>query len=250
MTQFGILSVKLFLYVHYFYLPSWADRKKRGILKAYQVAQEYIALSSIAHECSGLFSHTTGTMFRNLFTAACVLWKVHHSSYHVNVDFGAGRASFNCAVRTLRDCSVENNDIAARHSEILLHLWKVAEIEQHRSIMGDPTVSYSARHGASLSYDCLFCWRDIIGGQVTNGLDTSPTSESTLADPPPSEMGETDTIPVPVDGVRHNGAALLHIPQVPLDAQVLANESEGRTGIDVTNADWDFNASALLFPGL
>lgn len=242
-----MLSVKLACYVHYFYLPTWENGRKRGILECYAIAQELISEASGSDKVSDLFRHITGSLFLSLFTATCVLWKVLHSSYHADVDFAAGRTSFNSAIRSLRACSVENNDNAARHAEILLHLWTVAELQQYRTAGGEPVVTHRSRHGASLTYDCLFHWRNNVGGQVTNGLYTSPTgwSSSGLRN---YVVFSTNSSAVPVDRAGHNNPPAARGSPGLMETDLWMPESQLPLGVDMADsASWDLDASNMLF---
>ncbi|KIV96490.1 hypothetical protein PV10_00352 [Exophiala mesophila] len=225
-----MLSVKLAYYVHYFYLPTWENGRKRGILECYAIAQEFISEASSIDRVLDLFRHISGSLFLSLFTATCVLWKVLHSGYHADVDFAAGRATFNSAIRALRACSIENNDNAARHAEILVHLWTVAELQQHRTAGGEPLVIHRSRHGASLTYDCLFYWRNNVGGKVTNGLHTSPT--------------------VPVDRAGHGNPPAADGSPGLLDTEPWITESQLSLGIDMVDDGLDLDASSMLFAQL
>lgn len=179
MNHLLFLSAELFLSLHYFYLPPSVNGRKQGILQAYALARNLIAEFSNANKRSSCYDYLPGHLFRILFTAACIIWMVLNSNYCVDVDFHSGRASFNHAVAGLRQCSVANNDNAARQSEILVHLWRGTEGDNDGAVMkcNEPRVTCRSRYSASLAYGCLFYWRDRIGGQSANGLHQSTTSK-------------------------------------------------------------------------
>lgn len=150
----------------------------QGILKAYKAAKLFISKASTADTTFRLYSNITSYLLRMLFTAACVIWKVLGSSYCRYVNFEDGKALFNQTISALRKCSAENNDNAGRQAEILVQLWYGSEIHSDVVRSRSPTLEYENRYSASLAYDCLFYWRDYIGGQTMNGLHTSTTSEA------------------------------------------------------------------------
>lgn len=168
----------LFLHVHYFFVQVSPDTKLQGILNAYTTAELFISAAASGDEAFGLYSHITSYLFRMLFTAACVVWKVYNSSYYSHVDLNASSVLFGRAVSALHKCSVENNDNAGRQAEILVQLW-CGQLDTHsdRRRTCEPSLEFNSRYSASLAYDCLFYWRDYVGGQATNGLHSSTTRE-------------------------------------------------------------------------
>lgn len=162
--------------MHYFYLQGSSPVRKIGILKAYSLATAFVLRTTEANRSFGFYSHLTSYLFRALFMATCVLWKVLSSSYCLEVDYESGKDSFNRAVSALKKCSVENNDIAGRQSEIMVQIWSSSEDNHDRTIF-EPEVEHCSRYSASLAFDCLFYWRDQIGGQSRTGLQNSATSK-------------------------------------------------------------------------
>lgn len=170
-------SAALLLQVHYFYLSSSNSVRKAGILEAYSLAETFVTQSFDANWKSNFHSYLTSYLFRSLFMATCVLWKVLSSSYFLDVNHEAGKNTFNRAVSALKKCSIENNDIPGRQSEIMVQLWSYTE-ETPDMRNFEPTVVYRSRYSASIAYDCLFFWRDHVGGQSKTGLHTSATGRS------------------------------------------------------------------------
>ena len=145
-----LCSARLYLQIYYFFDPT-----PDTIMKAYETAGTLISLVNTADASSGLLLYAPSYIFRMLFNAATVHWKVLQSSYAELVDANMGRKRFNEAIFALRKCSVKNNDLAGRQSEILTQMWNV------RKRSKDPPALYCrGRFGASLTYDILCHWRD------------------------------------------------------------------------------------------
>lgn len=169
------MSVKLFLLIQHFFDPDSPERRL-AVLEAYNFATAFIIYMIEADARITLFTHIPVHLFRMLFTAAGVVFKVVDSSYSSDVDTELGNATLNQAISAMRKCSVENNDVAGRHAEIMRQLWLSTDTVGTPSSSQPPSLVHRSRFGASLAYDCLFYWRDNVGGQRSIGLNSSATS--------------------------------------------------------------------------
>lgn len=126
-SELYYLAAMLFLQAQQFFGTDLnSDYRKRGILKAYSAATAFVKAMTVGNKTFRLFDFIPSFLFRMLFAAACAIWKVLTSSYRGDVDFPQGRVNFNEALSAIRKCSVENNDIAGRHVEILAQLWRIS----------------------------------------------------------------------------------------------------------------------------
>ena len=141
------------------------------MMKVYGTADTFITLVTTTDATSGLILHTSSYIFRMLFNAATVFWKVLQSSYTYLIDVNAGKQRFGEAILALRKCSVKNNDIPGRQAEILMQMWQMP-----KQTMKPPSLYSRGRLGASLTYDVLCQWRDWFGGK-SNELYRSTTGE-------------------------------------------------------------------------
>ena len=175
-TRHYYLSAKLFLRTQHFFNSDSSNERRVAILQAYNSAISLISSMITADAGLGLFAHIPAYLFRMLFTAAGVVFKVLSSSYRQDVDLDLGKTTLNEAITAMRKCSVENNDVPGRHAEIIRQLWLCAETLTTIDTSQPPVLSHRSRFGASLSYDCLFQWRETVGGQRSTGLHSSTTS--------------------------------------------------------------------------
>lgn len=187
-TELYYLAAVLFLQTQQFFgTDENADCQRRGILKAYSAAVAMVKAMTMANRTFRLFDFIPNYLFRMLFNATCVVWKILTSSYRDCIDFRQGKANFNEALSAVRKCSVENNDVAGRHAEILAQLWRIScgdgvDGAVSHDETGDltkrpPELGLRGRFGASLSFDCLFYWREHVGGQRRMGLHAATTGQ-------------------------------------------------------------------------
>ena len=159
-------AARLYLHIFHFF-----DVTAEAIMKVYGTADAFISLVTTTDATSGLLLHTSSYIFRMLFNAATVFWKVLQSSYTYLVDVNVGRQRFGEAILALRKCSVKNNDIAGRQAEILMQMWQTP-----KKLMDPPSLYSRGRFGASLTYDVLCQWRDRFG-ERSDGVYRSTTGE-------------------------------------------------------------------------
>jgi transcriptional regulatory protein LEU3 len=99
-----------------------------------------------------------------VFVAAIMVLKILDSSYAEFVDSESAKQTFNGALMSLRQASVETNDLPGRYAKILTQLWDL-----HTSIVAttnqEPELKVKTRIGASLLHDSLWQWRESFGGQ-------------------------------------------------------------------------------------
>ncbi|OAL18020.1 hypothetical protein AYO22_11036 [Fonsecaea multimorphosa] len=185
-TELYYLAAKVFLQTQQFFGTDMnADYRQRGVLKAYTAAVAFIRAATSAHRTTFLFDFIPNYLFRMLFNATCVIWKVLTSSYRERLDFQQGKADFNEGLSAVRKCSIENNDVAGRHAEILAQLWQIScgdggdslgpHDEGYHLRSRPPELGVVDRFGASLVFDCLFFWREHVGGQRRMGLQAATT---------------------------------------------------------------------------
>ncbi|KAH8817104.1 hypothetical protein F5884DRAFT_243513 [Xylogone sp. PMI_703] len=176
-TKLYHLSTELYLHIQCFFdSDTTSEHRKQRILKTYSVAEVLISAMSDADSDYSFFRYIPAYLFWMLFTACCVIWKVLGSSYREEVDFDHGKAISNEGITALRKCSIENNDVAARYSEIVAQLWQGINVLSPPQIRHEPpSLACTTRFGASIAYDSLFYWRDHVGGQRKIGLHSSTT---------------------------------------------------------------------------
>ena len=119
-----------------------------------------------------MLQYVPNYLFRTLFTAAGILLKVLSSDFSLDVDYVAGRRSFNDALIALRHCSIQNNDVAGRSADILAQLWAVMRVKKSTL----PSVHVGCRMGATIAIDCLWQWRRLYEAETSEQLLTSSTT--------------------------------------------------------------------------
>lgn len=174
LTRLHYTAVKLFLLIQHFFDPDSPERRL-AVLEAYNFATTFITYIIEVDVRISIFAHIPVHLFRMLFTAAGAVFKVLNSSYSPDVDTELGNATLNQAISAMRKCSVENNDVAGRHAEIMRQLWLSTDTVSTPGCWQPPSLVHRSRFGASLAYDCLFYWRDNVGGQRSIGLNSSAT---------------------------------------------------------------------------
>ena len=175
-NQLYLLSARLYLQGYYFFKSSQADRRKEGIMRAYQTASTLISKCVEADATYDILLFASNFLFRMLFNAAAALFKVLQSEYSKDVDFNMGKKLFNMVISCLRRCSVENNDLAGRWAEIMTQLWVTFRMKGS----GVSTLRVDGRLGASLIFDCLRLWRLEFDVETTGYAPT--TSKTPLMD--------------------------------------------------------------------
>ncbi|KAL7911460.1 hypothetical protein GGI35DRAFT_442855 [Trichoderma velutinum] len=188
LTRLHYMSVKLFLLIQHFFDPDSPERRL-AVLEAYNFAVTFITYMIEADARISLFAHIPVHLFRMLFTAAGAVFKLVSSSYSPDVDTELGNATLNQAISAMRKCSVENNDVAGRHAEIMRQLWLSIDTVSTPGCWQPPSLVHRSRFGASLAYDCLFHWRDNVGGQRSIDLNSSatiPMGSDVVSEPAPA----------------------------------------------------------------
>ena len=195
-NQVYLHCARLYLRIYYFF-----DVTPETVLNAYDTAETLVSSVTAADSSWDLLLYAPSYVFRMLFNAATVYWKVLQSSYADLVDVDVGRQRFSSTILALRKCSVKNNDIAGRQSEILMQMWQIPKRPK------DPPSLYSCgRFGASLTYDVLCQWRDQFC-EKSDGVYTSTTGKfCTTTGLLPSHVDTADlfrSAPQPWDSFRH-----------------------------------------------
>ena len=165
-NQVYLHCARLYLRIYYFF-----DVTPETVLKAYETAEALVSSVTAADSSWDLLLYAPSYIFRMMFNAATVHWKVLQSSYADLVDADVGRQRLSSTILALRKCSVKNNDIAGRQSEILTQMWLIPKRPNDA-----PSLYSRGRFGASLTYDVLCQWRDQFG-EKSDGVYTSPTGK-------------------------------------------------------------------------
>ena len=142
------------------------------MLKAYQTAINLVSDFSQAHSQFDMLQYVPNYLFRTLFTAAGILLKVLNSDSSLDVDCVPGRLSFNSALIALRQCSIQNNDIAGRSADILAQLWAVLRVKKSTL----PSLQVGCRMGATIAIDCLWQWRRLYEAETSEQVLASSTT--------------------------------------------------------------------------
>jgi transcriptional regulatory protein LEU3 len=144
---------------------SASDLRRRGLLKAFSTATSVISKVAGKNSQKGILEYAPGAVCLVVFVAAIMVLKILDSSYAEFVDSESAKQSFNAALMSLRQASVETNDLPGRYAKILTQLWSL-----HSSIVAstnqEPELKVKTRIGASLLHDSLWQWRESFGGQL------------------------------------------------------------------------------------
>lgn len=76
MNRVYLNAARLYLHIYYFF-----DVTAEAMMKVYGTADTFISLVTTTDATSGLLLHTSSYIFRMLFNAATVFWKVLQFSY-------------------------------------------------------------------------------------------------------------------------------------------------------------------------
>jgi hypothetical protein len=162
---------------------SWTEQKRLGVLKSYTTASALIKDFVSADESFQILSYGPITYPRMLFNAAYIIMKLLNSILSQWVDTEAGAVLFHSATSCMRRYSCEEKDITARAASILEDVWlhrdEIFQTEKHI----EPTLISRSRLGASMTFDCLWRWKDKFPEQrVSNGA-YKPVNSGTYSNP-------------------------------------------------------------------
>ena len=209
----------------------------------------YIAASSLLTVVSGLSPAVAQYMPRYieqmLLAGAVTLLKLLNSFYSRHVDVAEGKRLFGRTVAVLRGLSVRSNDLPQRLAEVMAQLWTTSEQKQQASISFleaaetkppiDESLQLRVRCRSSLSvlYDAIWRWRQQVGPQGRDDLDTAVEHPTAIA---ASELALNNT--------NHHNISRRVTPQPP-GVSGVGMESD----VGMGPLDWDaFGGNAVFDP--
>ncbi|KAH8890925.1 hypothetical protein GQ53DRAFT_721097 [Thozetella sp. PMI_491] len=200
LDHFTLLSTLLEIQVYYFIpLPAFSeDILKRNVLKCFTTAETMIRLSTDLQRDRSFFHYAPHFVYRQLLNAVCVVLSVYLSSYSKGFQVDGIETLIKDAVRCMRACSVRDNDLHMRGSNILEKFWDIRHRLSLTTVADIGTSMFTHRLGASLAFDCLRRWRR----NLEAALDASTTaSVAPEADPtqdlrpgPNPDLGLADSL--------------------------------------------------------
>ena len=103
---------------------------------------------------------------RTTLLAACVILKVLRSCLAEQVDRRAGEEAYFATITTLRESSLENNDLCARGAMVLSQLWTSSQVfRQPDGVVDGLTLYIRSRFSMGIVYDCFWWWREEFQGK-------------------------------------------------------------------------------------
>jgi hypothetical protein len=101
-----------------------------------------------------------------MLLAACILLKILRSRLTDQVDGRAGEEAYFATITTLRESSLENNDLCARGAMVLSQLWTSSRIfRQPDGLVDGLTLYIRSRFSMGIVYDCFWWWREEFQGK-------------------------------------------------------------------------------------
>ncbi|EAU31042.1 predicted protein [Aspergillus terreus NIH2624] len=159
------------LYVYYLLDNGQSDLRKKGLVRAYNLATELITTFTTLASAHELPEHGPVSYFRVLCLAAMFILRLCYSNLSGSLDIDSGKSAFSSAICLTRRISLEDNDLPGRMSRILTQLWSAQMRSGSRD--KDPSLKLKTRMAASLIHDSLWMWREEFGGQ-RNTAQTPP----------------------------------------------------------------------------
>ncbi|KAK3375045.1 hypothetical protein B0H63DRAFT_264837 [Podospora didyma] len=161
LDNFTLLSTLLEIQTYYFMpLPGYSEEiLKRNVIKGYTTAESLILLAPRLHRETAFLHYAPHFVFRTLLSAICVIMSVHMSAYTKGFQVDSVDSLIKEAIRAMRSCSVQQNDLHIRATNMLEKYWQLrAHIP--RLDFEDLGISiYTHRLGASLTFSCLRRWK-------------------------------------------------------------------------------------------
>lgn len=149
-------------------LPGYSEELlKRNVIKCYCTAEELIHSATRLHRETAFLHYAPHFVFRTLLSSICVVMSVHLSSYTKGFQADTVDALIKEALRAIRICSVQDNDLHIRCGGMLEKYW---EMKAHIPRSDSGVSVYTHRLGASLTFDCLRRWKmDVEQARDANG---------------------------------------------------------------------------------
>ena len=174
LDHFTLLSTLLEIQVYYFIpLPGYSeDILKRNVLKCYTTAEAVIHQATQLQRERAFLHYAPHFIFRHLLLATCVILSVHFSSYTKGFQADSMDELVKEAIRCMRTCSVQGNDLHTRGPNMVENFWNMRE-RLPRTTFADMGVSmFTHRLGASLAFDCLRRWKKDV--EAAREMDLNP----------------------------------------------------------------------------
>ena len=174
LDHFTLLSTLLEIQVYYFIpLPGYSeDILKRNVLKCYTTAEAVIRQATQLQRERAFLHYAPHFIFRHLLLATCVILSVHFSSYTKGFQADSMDELVKEAIRCMRTCSVQGNDLHTRGPNMVENFWNMRE-RLPRTTFADMGVSmFTHRLGASLAFDCLRRWKKDV--EAARAMDLNP----------------------------------------------------------------------------
>ncbi|KAK4231535.1 hypothetical protein QBC38DRAFT_465998 [Podospora fimiseda] len=158
LDNFTLLSTLLEIQTYYFMpLPGYSEELfKRNVIKCYCTAESLIHSATRLHRETAFLHYAPHFVFRTLLSSICVVMSVHLSSYTKGFQADTVDALIKEALRAMRICSVQENDLHIRATNMLEKYW---EMRTHIPRSDSGVSVYTHRLGASLTFDCLRRWK-------------------------------------------------------------------------------------------
>lgn len=166
-----------YLYSHRLYILAYnffvspASRQPQNFVTLHSAACKVIQTACSREQgCEStdpMAKYGTAVIESCVVLAAISILKIQRSeevSRHLDLD--AGQAAFFSVVVTLRELSLQNDDLSSRSSTILANLWNSKEIFTKKNGQAD-SLACRVRNRLSMGvvFDCLWWWRQEYAGQ-------------------------------------------------------------------------------------
>lgn len=103
-------------------------------------------------------SYSPISSLKYLGAAIAISIQVLNSNLCTCVDYAAGVASIEAGLSSLRNSSVEGNDVFIRAAEVFSYIWRMQKDDQELKKQS-PSLLIKSRLTASLLFDSLWKWR-------------------------------------------------------------------------------------------
>lgn len=174
-------------------LPGCSDEAlQRNLTSTYSTSEALVKLGlDLEHAC-GFLSHAPHHVFRSLLLAACTVIQYLRSPFATSrlVSVGGTDPTVQDAIRALKTCSVQADDLPTRASNMMQGYWNIKARLPPWDISQLRTAKFKHRLGASIVFECFARWKKDLDWTRLSAGDSShagglPESHSGRPPPPP-----------------------------------------------------------------
>ena len=103
-----------------------------------------------------------------MILAAFIILKISRSYLAGRVDLGSGEKAYFAAIVSLREFSLQNDDLYARGAMILTQLWTSSRVfRRPDGVIDALTLRIRTRLSMSVVFDCFWWWREEFQGKTS-----------------------------------------------------------------------------------